>query len=46
VWGLEHEKHFRVEIVIGDRVIATGDGRSKKEAEQAAAHSALDVLGF
>jgi ribonuclease III len=46
VWGPEHEKHFRVEIVIGDNIIATGDGRSKKEAEQNAARTALESLGI
>lgn len=44
VWGLEHEKNFRVEIVVGDRVLAKGEGRSKKEAEQNAASVALDIL--
>jgi len=43
VWGLEHEKNFRVEIEIDGKVIATGEGRSKKEAEQNAAHGALEV---
>ena len=46
VWGLEHEKNFRVEIVIAERVVASGEGRSKKEAEQAAASLALEALGF
>ncbi len=46
VWGLEHEKFFRVEIVIAEKVVANGDGRSKKEAEQNAASQALEILGF
>lgn len=45
-WGPEHEKVFRVEIVIEGRVIARGDGRSKKEAEQEAASIALEILGI
>ena len=45
-WGLEHEKHFRVEIEIQGKVVSQGDGRSKKEAEQHAAHQALEILGF
>ena len=45
-WGPEHEKFFRVEIVIDGKVVAQGDGRSKKEAEQQAASLALDILGF
>src|SRR5690606_9222516 len=36
-WGPEHEKVFRVEISVDGRYIGTGDGRSKKEAEQRAA---------
>lgn len=45
-WGAEHEKNFRVEILIAGEVVARGDGRSKKEAEQSAAQAALEVLGF
>ncbi len=45
-WGPEHQKVFRVEIVIDGRVIAHGDGRSKKDAEQQAASLALEILGF
>lgn len=45
-WGLEHEKHFRVEIEIDGKIVANGDGRSKKDAEQTAAGAALEVLGF
>lgn len=43
-WGAEHEKHFRVEILIAGQVVATGDGRSKKEAEQQAASAALSAM--
>lgn len=43
-WGPEHEKNFRVEIHIEGQVLGTGDGRSKKEAEQQAAHLALDWI--
>jgi ribonuclease III len=45
-WGPEHEKVFRVEIIIDGRVVARGDGRSKKDAEQQAASIALELLGF
>lgn len=45
-WGAEHEKYFRVEILIDKKVIALGDGRSKKEAEQQAAFAALQIIGF
>lgn len=43
-WGPEHQKSFRVEILLGERVVTTGNGRSKKEAEQQAAGAALEIL--
>ena len=45
-WGLEHEKYFRVEIILGESVVANGEGRSKKEAEQEAAKNAIERLGL
>jgi len=45
-WGLEHEKNFKVEILLGENVVADGEGRSKKEAEQEAARNALSKLGL
>ncbi len=42
--GPDHEKRFETSLVIGERVIATGTGRSKKEAEQQAAKKALETL--
>ncbi|NDD05049.1 MAG: ribonuclease III, partial [Proteobacteria bacterium] len=45
VWGLEHEKNFKVEIEIEGVVVAAGEGRSKKEAEQRAAKKALESYG-
>lgn len=46
VWGLEHEKNFKVEIEIAGKVVATGEGKSKKEAEQKAAQGALETYGL
>lgn len=43
-WGPEHEKIFRVEIHIDGQFVGTGDGRSKKEAEQQAACLALEWI--
>lgn len=45
-WGPEHQKSFRVEILLDGRVVASGLGKSKKEAEQKAASAALEVLEF
>lgn len=42
--GPDHDKTFFVEAVIGDKVIASGEGRSKKLAEQNAAEKALENL--
>ena len=42
--GPDHAKVFTVEVRIGDRVLASSDGSSKKEAEQNAAAMALAHL--
>ena len=42
--GPDHDKRFKTSLMIGERVIATGMGRSKKEAEQQAAKMALEEL--
>ncbi len=42
--GPEHAKNFAVEVHLHGRTLATGSGRSKKQAEQAAAARALDRL--
>ena len=42
--GPDHDKRFETSLVIGERVIATGTGRNKKEAEQQAAKAALEAL--
>jgi len=43
--GPDHQKTFRVEVRIAGQVSAVGCGRTKKEAEQAAAIAALIQLG-
>jgi ribonuclease-3 len=42
--GPDHEKVFEVEVAIGADPFARAAGRSKKEAEQAAARDALREL--
>jgi ribonuclease-3 len=42
--GPDHEKTFVVEARFGDQILGVGSGKSKKEAEQAAAKEALDSL--
>lgn len=42
--GPDHRKRFAVELVVGGEVVATGEGRAKKEAEQLAARDALTRL--
>jgi ribonuclease III len=43
--GPPHERTFEVAAVVNGSEVARGFGRSKKEAEQAAAEAALDALG-
>lgn len=42
--GPDHDKSFSVEARIGEKVIGTGTGHTKKAAEQQAAYQALLVL--
>ena len=42
--GPDHDKRFRAEVHLGDRVAGVGEGRSKKLAEQAAAGVAVAAL--
>lgn len=42
--GPDHNKTFTVEVLLGERVIGSGSGRSKKQAEQEAAKAALTQL--
>lgn len=42
--GPQHAPTFEVEVLVQGRVLGNGKGSSKKIAEQAAAHAALDVL--
>ena len=44
VEGPPHDRSFTAAAVIGDEVVGTGVGRSKKDAEQQAARMALDSL--
>jgi ribonuclease-3 len=43
--GPDHSKIFEVETDLRGEVVGRGEGRSKKDAEQAAAKLALDALG-
>ena len=43
--GPDHDKRFVIELLINSNVIAVGEGRSKKQAEQAAARAALELMG-
>lgn len=42
--GDAHTKHFRVEVLLNERVLGGGEGSNKKAAQQAAAHVAYDLL--
>ncbi|MBP9771961.1 MAG: ribonuclease III [Candidatus Pacebacteria bacterium] len=41
--GPDHDKKFTVGVFLGEEKIGEGAGNSKQEAEQAAAHAALEV---
>jgi ribonuclease-3 len=43
--GPPHERLFEVEAAVDGRAVGRGVGRSKKIAEQQAAHEALDAMG-
>jgi ribonuclease-3 len=43
--GPDHSKQFLVEVMVGKRMLGSGKGRNKKEAEQAAARDALEKVG-
>lgn len=44
--GPDHDKHFTVEVKVGSEVYGEGEGKSKQDAEQAAARNALDSKGW
>lgn len=44
--GPDHDKNFTVGVYVGSDLIATGEGRSKQDAEQNAAKRALEAKGW
>jgi ribonuclease-3 len=44
--GPDHARHFTVGVFIGTEEIARGEGQSKQEAEQLAAESGLNKMGW
>jgi ribonuclease-3 len=42
--GPEHDRRFTIEVLIGEQSYGSGYGKSKKEAEQAAAARALEYI--
>ena len=42
--GPDHQKSFRASVRIGGRTFGSGEGRSKKEAEQQAAETAWNII--
>lgn len=43
--GPDHKKVFKIEVLYKNEVIAEGEGKSKKDAEQKAAYKACQILG-
>lgn len=44
--GPDHDRNFVVQVRLNSNVIGTGEGHSKKQAEQAAAREALRLMGY
>ncbi|MDE3229390.1 MAG: ribonuclease III, partial [Chloroflexota bacterium] len=44
--GPSHQRTFTVEALVGEVVIGRGQGHNKRDAEQAAAHAALQDPGW
>lgn len=44
--GPDHDKHFTVGVFLGGDMVATGEGKSKQEAEQDAARKGLTEKGW
>jgi ribonuclease-3 len=44
--GPDHDKKFTLAVFLGDIQVATGEGKSKQEAEQKAAEKGLQVKGW
>ena len=42
--GPDHDKRFTVTVAVGGVTVGEGEGRTKKEAEQMAARTALELL--
>ncbi len=42
--GPDHQKEFVIEVKIGDKIISSAKGKSKKEAQQKAAKLAIKIL--
>ena len=43
--GPEHERIFEIEVLVGEKSLGKGIGRSKKDAEQKAASQAFENIG-
>lgn len=44
--GPDHDRSFVVQVRLNSNVIGTGEGHSKKQAEQSAAREALSLMGY
>ena len=42
-WGPDHDKHFKIGVYLGNKLIGEGEGPSKQEAQQSAAKKALET---
>lgn len=45
-YGAAHNKTFKANVLLNGQIIGSGEGSSKKEAEQAAAKEAIALMGY
>jgi len=45
-WGPDHDKNFMIGVFLNGDIVAEGQGQSKQEAEQNAAHAGLKAKGW
>ncbi len=43
--GPDHAKTFWIDAIVGEKILGSGEGKSKQEAEQRAASNALEKMG-
>ena len=45
-WGPDHAREFQIGVFLDKELIASGEGKSKQDAQQVAAEAALKAKGW